>query len=743
MASTIKESIKELIKFIVYIILEGVLFYFIITATGKMTLPNFETAFLVIVLLSLINALLWPFISYFSLRFIVITLGIGTFIIDGIILYIMSLFIPGVHIEGTSLLTTPLIIGLISSFLSLVLNIDDDNSYYQNVLEKEINAIYKDPVDKEGFIFLEIDGLSYNTLQKALDRGDMPTLSKWIEKGDHKLTRWETDLSSQTSASQAGILHGNNSNIPAFRWVEKDNDNRIISSNGLENSEILEKRISDGKGLLSNKGASRSNLFSGDAEDYILTFSNLTKSKSIMTTSWYYLYSKPYVLTRIALLLLFDIIMEVGSRIRQLILNIQPRLKWRGFAYYIARIGSNVAMREAVTYTIIGDIIAGQYNAIYATYMGYDEIAHHTGVEDYDAFYSLRQIDKQLQRIEKATEKAQRKYKIIVLSDHGQSNGFTFKQKYGITLKDLVSDMLPDNISIHSILHSNDDYFRKKYSLEDYVEGKVDNTRERIDTTVDNTKERIDNTVDNAKERIENTRERIDIHPMEKLSKLKDNSRFSEYRDKLRIDNRFFNDDESFSDKLNKISSDLNWNISFSSKTTVSKDTAQAMVLSSGNLGLIYFTDWSNRMTYEQIEDAFPGLLKALSHHDGIGFVMVKSSIYETVVLSKDSVLYLESGHCTGEKFYEKYGDHIIEKLRRTDSFEHVPDILVNSDYDVENDEVYAFEELIGNHGGAGGNQQYPFILYPSDWELDEEIFGAENVNKFFMREMEKSWNRK
>ncbi|MBO7518560.1 MAG: hypothetical protein J6T31_05560, partial [Methanobrevibacter sp.] len=66
-----------------------------------------------------------------------------------------------------------------------------------------------------------------------------------------------------------------------------------------------------------------------------------------------------------------------------------------------------------------------------------------------------------------------------------------------------------------------DDYFRKKYSLEDYVEGKVDNTRERIDTTVDNTKERIDNTVDNAKERIENTRERIDIHPMERLSSIK------------------------------------------------------------------------------------------------------------------------------------------------------------------------------------------------------------------------------
>ena len=68
---------------------------------------------------------------------------------------------------------------------------------------------------------------------------------------------------------------------------------------------------------------------------------------------------------------------------------------------------------------------------------------------------------------------------------------------------------------------------------------------------------------------------------------------------------------------------------------------------------------------------------------------------------------------------------------------------MVNSAYDVDNDEVYAFEELTGSHGGAGGNQQYPFILYPSEWSLEEEIFGSENVYKFFKSEMEKSWNGK
>ena len=760
MTSTIREEIKKIIYFIIYLILEVSIFFIITRTLGGITIPNFWTAFLVIILLSLVNAILWPLLSYFSLRFIVVTLGFGTFLIDGILLYFISLFIPGVYISGIALFSIPLLIGLISSLVSLVLNIDDDDSYYHNILEKEMKAIYSEHKEKEGFIFLEIDGLSHHTLKKALENGDMPTLSKWISDGSHKLAKWETDLSSQTSSSQAGILHGNNNNIPAFRWVEKEKDNRIISSNGRTNSELIEKRISNGKGLLSNNGASRSNLFSGDATDHILTFSKFAISEAIKSRSWYYLYSKPYAITRILILFIYDIIMEFASRMRHLFKNIQPRLKWRGFAYYVARAGANVAMREATTLTIIGDIFAGNHNVIYATYMGYDEIAHHSGVEDYDSLYALRQIDRQFKRLENAAEKADRNYKFIVLSDHGQSNGFTFKEKYGESLNDLVKELLPDDISVHSILHSNDDHFREKYSLKPYVENNlekvdrriersIDNTKEKIDTRIDNTKERIDNTKEKIDTRIDNTKERIDsrldfeISPRERFNEIKSNSSTLEYFNKLKSERSFLNSDEPFSKRLNNISTDLNLNIQFSSKTKVSEETAQTIVLASGNLGLIYFTDWSDRMTYEQIEDAFPGLLNGLAHHEGIGFVMVKSDIYDTIVLSNDDVLYLDTEEYYGNHFLDSFGKNTIKKLKRTDEFAHVPDILVNSAYDIDNDEVYAFEELIGSHGGAGGNQQYPFILYPSEWTLEEEIFGSENVYKFFKSEMEKSWNGK
>ncbi|MGN0105375.1 alkaline phosphatase family protein [Methanobrevibacter ruminantium] len=760
MTSSIREDVKKAIMFIVYLILEVSIFFIITKTLGGIGIPDFRTAFLVIILLSLVNAILWPLLSYFSLRFIVVTLGFGTFLIDGILLYIISLFIPSVHISGIALFSVPLLIGLISSLVSLVLNIDDDDSYYHNILEKEMKAIYPKTNEKEGFIFLEIDGLSHHTLRKALENGDMPTLSKWLSDGSHKLARWETDLSSQTSSSQAGILHGNNNNIPAFRWVEKEKDNRLISSNGRDNSELIERRISNGKGLLSNNGASRSNLFSGDATDHILTFSKFAISKAIKSRSWYYLYSKPYAITRILILFIFDMIMEFASRMRHLFKNIQPRLKWRGLAYYVARAGTNVAMREATTLTLIGDILAGNYNAIYATYMGYDEIAHHSGVEDYDSFYALRQIDRQFKRLEKAMEKSARTYKVIVLSDHGQSNGFTFKEKYGESLNDLVKDLLPDDISVHSILHSNDDHFREKYSLKPYVEDNLEKVDRRIERSIDNTKEKIDNTIDNTKERIDNTKEKIDtridntkeridsrldfeISPREKFNEIKSNSSTLEYFNKLKSERSFLNSDEPFTKRLNNISTDFNLNIQFSSKTKVSEKTAQTIVLASGNLGLIYFTDWSNRMTYEQIEDAFPGLISGLAHHEGIGFVMVKSDIYDTIVLSNDDVLYLDTEEYYGNHFLDSFGENTIRKLKRTDGFAHVPDILVNSAYDIDSEEVYAFEELIGSHGGAGGNQQYPFILYPSEWSLEEEIFGSENVYKFFKSEMEKSWNEK
>ena len=95
-------------------------------------------------------------------------------------------------------------------------------------------------------------------------------MAGWVRDGTHKLSRWEAILPSMTSASQAGILHGNNDGIPAFRWYERDREHLMVSSNPVDAGEIV-RRVSNGEGLLSNNGASICNLMTGDATRCYLT----------------------------------------------------------------------------------------------------------------------------------------------------------------------------------------------------------------------------------------------------------------------------------------------------------------------------------------------------------------------------------------------------------------------------------------------------------------------------------------
>ena len=81
-------------------------------------------------------------------------------------------------------------------------------------------------------------------------------------------------LPSQTSASQAGILHGRNDFIPAFRWWDKD-CGRMLVSNRFADAHEIARRASNGKGLLSNDGASIGNLVDGDAARSYITMSTV------------------------------------------------------------------------------------------------------------------------------------------------------------------------------------------------------------------------------------------------------------------------------------------------------------------------------------------------------------------------------------------------------------------------------------------------------------------------------------
>jgi hypothetical protein len=181
------------------------------------------------------------------------------------------------------------------------------------------------------------------------------------------------------------------------------------------------------------------------------------------------------------------------------------------------------------------------------------------------------------------------------------------------------------------------------------------------------------------------------------------------------------------------------------------------VVLASGNLGLVSFTGPKHRVTLEEIERDYPGLVDKLAAHPGVGFVMVAASGnnagsegegaqnegvdadaeagVETVIIGKNGLRRLSDDHIEGEDPLLVYGPNAARHLRRTTSFSNCPDLLVMSTYWPATDENAAFEELVGNHGGLGGEQTQAFVFYPAEWQLDDtELVGAESVYRNLKR---------
>ena len=155
----------------------------------------------------------------------------------------------------------------------------------------------------------------------------------------------------------------------------------------------------------------------------------------------------------------------------------------------------------------------------------------------------------------------------------------------------------------------------------------------------------------------------------------------------------------------------------------------EVVVLGSGCAGLIYFTKSETQLTYEQINHRDPDLLVGLASHPGIGFVMVKSEVNGVMVIGKKGIHFLDDGRVEGEDPLAVYGPNAARHLKREAGFSNAPDILVNTVYDPETQEMCGFENQVSHHGGLGGPQNFPFIFHPTSLDAgDEPIVTAEGA---------------
>lgn len=632
---------------------------------GLGSLDNRLGAVGVVIVLAVLQVVLWPvFIWVFLRLFYRVSAGFMCLAFPVFALLLMTLLTMGAAalyphftINGwVAAFLIALLLTVVSMIIASTFSIEDEPIIYHGILRTiGRRTVRAEDVGRPGLVFIEIDGLGEKVLREAIARGKMANLKRWIDSGSHRLVGWVSDLSSQTSAAQAGILHGNNFDIPAFRWYDKVGKRLVVSSSVKDLTEI-EKKVTNGDGLLRYGGAVRGSLLSGDANQALMTASRVFNETSAELSAYYL---NPFGVVRSLSLMVWDIVLEKRSAWLQWLRNEQPRVNRGGF-YFLFRALLAVVVKDVALATLRGDMYSGRPSA-YVSLAGYDEVAHHSGVSSRDALEILRKMDRELGKLELIGWYAPRRYRFVILSDHGQSQGRTFQSRYAEGLENVVSRLLnhegrPLGVASYETRHESAYYIDAALGHSGSVSSGVG---KQLRSALDSSKQ-------------------------------------------IRVGKEADED---------------------------------VVVLASGNLGLISFTFADHRLTSEEIASMFPDLLPGLVAHPGIGFVMVRSKERGPMVLGKNGRLYLDGGVVDGENPLSDYGPCAKSLLSREDSFPNAPDILLMSTYWRDTDEVAAFEEHLGSHGGIGGEQSRPFILYPSELDVGADtLVGAEQVYRVFKR---------
>lgn len=626
--------------------------------------PQWVVVVAAALVLAVVNLLLRPIVLVLARP-----LGWIALFVIGLILNIVTLAITAGLLPGFSLTFWAAVFGgfafaIFNNLLSGVLELDEEGSFYQQRIERLAarQAYAEADSPNRALMMVEFDGLSYHHIKKALDEGMMPNLQRLIDEEGYQLSIVDCGIPSMTSACQAGIMFGDNYDIPAYRWYNKDEQRLYVSAS---DAPTINSWYAHGQGLMRG-GSSIMNLTNGDAVKSIFTNANMfggtEEDKRRRASDVQLLMLDPYFLFRETIIFFAEAGRELWEGWQQKRHNVYPRINRLHGWYPFIRAAMCTLMRDMCANVAIMDMMRGS-PSIYMLYLGYDEVAHHSGPWTTDAFGDLRRADDFVGRLHRvAKDKAPRYYELILLSDHGQSFGPTFLQRYGLTIKEFIEQQLPGDISVAQDIGGDD----ARAALRP------------ISSELTNVSSSDANAVNQAI---------------------------------ARQGQRLVEKSISESDALASIT------------------PASVTAYGSGNAAQVYFDVLPRKIRLSELTEAYPKLIPALVEHEGIGMVIGYADDMSPLVLGKGGSRNLNTGEVVGEDPVKPYapdsgwGAATIEKrvwqLKRVMDFPHAGDLwLISTVY--PDGTVAALEELIGNHGGVGGEQTDAFILHPSDMEVPD-----------------------
>lgn len=562
-------------------------------------------------------------------------------IAQGVILAVAIRISPDVHISGLSaILGASWLAAIISASVNWLLDTGSQDAFLAHVLGRVVRVTHRlgkaDPsvVGQPGLLVVQLDGVGRDLLRQAMVAGAMPTLSRWLRTGTHVGYGWHTGLPATTPAGQAVLLYGDRRTVPAFRWYEKET-RRLVVANRQADAAALEQRMSTGRGLLADGGVSVSNLFTGDAPTQILTMSDARlPPRSTRGVASFATTSVGFV--RTVVVFAGQVVAELYQARRQRRRDVQPRVE-RGWLFALLR-GVTTALLHDLNVTIVAEQMARGAAVIFVDFVDYDEVAHHAGPSRPEAMRTLDGLDRVLRFFEEVAAETNRRYEIVVLSDHGQSQGSPFADQTGITLQQLVDRLTgaPDELG---------------GALDRDPAERWTGANLLLSSTA--------------------TARALGVRALARRA----------------------------------------------AEGMATEPPVEApLVAASGSLAHVYFLELTGRAVREEIEASRPGLIEALAAQPGIGLVLVREREGLVALGPGGWRDLVRTDRGAGADPLACFGERAGHDLLELDARQHCGDLVVLGAYDPETGELAAFEELVGSHGGLGGDQTAAFVVVPASW---------------------------
>jgi len=515
---------------------------------------------------------------------------------------------------------------------------------------------------RRGVIILQIDGLSTRSLIRAIRRGRVPTLSALLASRTHRLHRWHCGLPSNTPAVQAGILYGRRDDVPGYRWYDRATQTfKVVSSPATARE--LERRVASDLPPLLTGGSCISSLLSGGAAKRLLTVSamaELRASRRDEQADLNLFYLSPTAYSRAVLMGIWNylsgLVLGTFGRLRR---N-RPRLLGHPMKLAQGAV-TNSVLRQASFFWIQQDLVRG-VPVIFSNFVGYDDVAHFSGPDDYEAHVVLAAFDRGLHKLRRfARRHAVGEYEIVVFSDHGQTASTPFRLLYGRSLGQVVADLAGQVVDLGA---SAGDAAYLDVLLREMEPG-----QERRSWAV---------------RRGQRT-----------LTRIRD--RRGSGADQEARAERAVPADRSAS----------------------ARETApEIAVCVSGCLAHLYVRGTTARLSLEEVRERLPGLVEALAAHGGIGLVGAVLASGDAVAIGSAGLRNLATGETVGQDPLRPYGEPAVwgPELARVVAGASSGDLVLNGAWLADRRKVVVFEEQTSSHGGLGGPQTEPFLLVPTSW---------------------------